>query len=392
MDRLIIMDTDSWRCWIGLLVTPAYLCLTGVALSSTLIPFLRELALHGKTRVQHAVRKQDAGGRSKRKNTSSNASSLITRVWQYHDNFLRGDIWLVHKRCFLHFYIAGLVSLALFLFRNPTRTTAASSNDTDGYPILRRSYHPWDVVLLLSIHLLRRCYECLRIHQYSPNGKMHMAGYICGMFHYIFLPCILFGVDCNGAGMNVGPSGGPHVMGQSSAYHYGRLLSWGLCLWGQFEQYTHHCLLASLREAPTDNSKNDEPKAANNRHKIPLGRWFHYVSCPHYLAEILVYVAFASMFIIQENGSNGNGDMSSCRIEEGTSADTCLLDAFPTIIRQYRFFLSSLLTMRQSRHYVLVLWVAGNLTVTALRSHQWYLQTFPSYHALHRKAIFPSIL
>ena len=353
----------SLRCSIGLLVTPAFLCLTGVALLSTLIPFLQELALHGKTRPDT---KPPENGPDANQNNSSRSSTETSCAADYYRHFfLRGDVLLINKRYFLHFYVAGSLSLAAFLLGTPTDP----------------EFIPWDLVLLVAIHLLRRCYECRMVHRYSQNSKMHIAGYICGVFHYLFLPFMMLGVVCNGAGANELVDNTNDLESPGLYHMHYRLCCGILCIWGQLEQCYHHYLLASLRKTTGKEESNQ-----TTRHKIPSGRWFQYVSCPHYLAEIIIYVAFAALMMIQQ-GSSETGDMSSCG---GGTVETSSLDAFPAIF-QHRNLLDVLLTLRRSRHYVLLLWVAGNLTVTATRSHRWYLESFPTYHALNRKAIFPLI-
>jgi hypothetical protein len=70
------------------------------------------------------------------------------------------------------------------------------------------------------------------------------------------------------------------------------------------------------------------------------------------LAEILIYLAFAILLEMQKEHSAHN-----------------------------RF-----------RHFVLLGWVAINLTVSALSNHQWYTEHIPNHTQLGRKAIVPLLL
>lgn len=343
-------------CNIGIIVAPAYLALTAVALLSTLLPFLKELASHGKTRkgADGAAAVQDGQQRHSNglnRNSTQDSQSMVYFWSRWWNTFLHGEAFLVNKRYFIHFYLAGLVSLAFFVLSN----TQQCSRSEGG--------------LLVGIHLMRRCYECLRVHRYSERSKMHLAGYVCGLFHYIFLPFMLFDVAC---GTNSNDSNVSVDCSIPTKKHY--LFCLILCLWGQFEQFQHHLLLSSLRPSKT----MTEPE-----HKIPRGRLFQYVSCPHYLAEITIYVSFAWMF---HEFSSQSDEMSSCRVER-----LCTIDLLPVLLKQ-QYPTSFLLILRGWRHVILLFWVGSNLTVTAVRSHRWYLETFPTYHTLKRKAIFPWIL
>jgi 3-oxo-5-alpha-steroid 4-dehydrogenase 3 len=87
-------------------------------------------------------------------------------------------------------------------------------------------------------------------------------------------------------------------------------------------------------------------KTTEQDYKVPSKGWFHFVSCPHYLAEILIYLSFAPVLYSSKNyGSH--------------------------------------------KAAALVLWVATNLTVSAIKSHDWYLLQYPEYALLRRKAIVP---
>lgn len=78
-------------------------------------------------------------------------------------------------------------------------------------------------------------------------------------------------------------------------------------------------------------------------YSIPRGALFRRVSMPHYLAEIVMYAAVAGA-------------------ARGRASQLLVLS-----------------------------WVAANLSVTAARSHAWYLGRFPAYAALGRARLVPFV-
>jgi 3-oxo-5-alpha-steroid 4-dehydrogenase 3 len=81
------------------------------------------------------------------------------------------------------------------------------------------------------------------------------------------------------------------------------------------------------------------------RYGLPTGDWFEYVSSPHYLAEILIYVAFVMI--------------TGGRV-------VCL--------------------------WLILAFVVANLTRSALQTHRWYQGLFPAALPKHRRALFPCLL
>lgn len=80
------------------------------------------------------------------------------------------------------------------------------------------------------------------------------------------------------------------------------------------------------------------------KHNVPHGDWFHYVSCPHYLAEILIYLSFAIIL--------------------GTKHTTA---------------------------WIIFGWVLVNQVIAGLMSHWWYRKTFRTYPS-KRKAVIPFLI
>uniref|UniRef100_A0A6J0TPY4 Polyprenal reductase n=1 Tax=Pogona vitticeps TaxID=103695 RepID=A0A6J0TPY4_9SAUR len=71
-----------------------------------------------------------------------------------------------------------------------------------------------------------------------------------------------------------------------SWYHILGLL---MFIWASVHQHRCHVILANLR-------KTKSGKVVNMDHRIPFGDWFEMVSCPHYFAELLIYISMAVTF------------------------------------------------------------------------------------------------
>jgi 3-oxo-5-alpha-steroid 4-dehydrogenase 3 len=313
------------------LITPIYVLLTLVALSSLAVPFLQDLASHGKTRDTVSAStsiQQQRGHRS----SAAFFPSLVRRV-------SHGEEFLVQKKFFLHFYVCGLLSFAVFYLGASFAAPTMDRNPT---------------LVLLGIHLSRRLYECLHVHRWTPQSKMHLAGYLLGILHYMLLPLVF---------VSVPSSHRKEVTVSSLHFRDSESSQWIIaaaslfCLWAQYQQYRHHCLLARLRSPPNMNDTNNN-NSSNAKtvctYSLPVGGWFRFVTCPHYLAEILIYFAFAILLEMQR------GDYYHST---------------------HRF-----------RHFFLLGWVTTNLTVSALCNHDWYTKHFPNHTQLGRKAIVPLLL
>lgn len=322
---------------VDIAAAPIYLVLTITILASSVSPFLRDLASHGKTRDNTAVDR----------NYHWSFGCLV-------DNLLHREVFLVRKRCFLHFYLVGILSMICLLFE---------ARKTDVFDAVPSRSHQVVAIVLLLVHLVRRSYECLFVHAWNRNSMMHIGGYCLGILHYIllafvFVPPIKAGSATNHQVEDVS-------IGHPSYQIVRIFIGVTLCLLGQYEQHCHHCLLASLRGT---NAKNNGIK----EYCIPTGRWFQFVSCPHYLAEICIYIGFAILLNPLYSGSSFH-----------------TADASTESLSNREQAFRHVLLLRQYRHLILLIWVTCNLTFSALRNHVWYKDHFPPYRALQRKAIIP---
>jgi 3-oxo-5-alpha-steroid 4-dehydrogenase 3 / polyprenol reductase len=357
----LLAIVEWWLNCLGLFVVPVYLILSAIAPFALAEPatrsrssrcrchnpvlFFGRLASHGKT--LHGVANDISTSTSNDKTSSSSAirsaskrtgASFVQSGWKMVcDELFRTDGWFyVPKRYFSHFYLLGMVQLLLCAYVRTKGHLSSSSS------------HVVRVWFLLGSHLARRYGECLCVHKWTPQSRMHVAGYLLGIIHYLLLPLALCPDE----------SADPLTTSyekdaRSGSRLVGRLACAVLCLYAQYQQHRHHGILAGLRIAPASSN------SSSATYSIPTGGWFRFVSSPHYLAEIVIY---ASLVVL-----------ATLLADEG---------------------LSPVLSRRQYlRGCALLLWVIDNLTVSAIATHRWYLRRFPDVYAkLNRKAIVPYLL
>ncbi|XP_029285611.1 polyprenal reductase [Cottoperca gobio] len=255
---------------------------------------------------------------------------------------LKRDDWLrafdVPKRWFWHFYAISvgwngiLLGFYLnFIFRHQSYpswltgildiVTGVPSTDSQ-VPQLSSLL----VQLLLFVHSLRRLLECLFVSVFS-DGAIHLVQYVFGVCYYIVLGLTVLCSDRFGKGTGT-------LLSQLDWFHVaGNVLFIGASV----VQHQSMVLLARLR---TGKSGTVETLA----HRVPEGGWFELVSCPHYFAELLIYVSLSLVF----------GGLS--------------------------------LTW-----WLVVLYVLFNQALAAQLCHELYMSKYESYPR-HRKAFIPFVL
>ncbi|KAB5539680.1 hypothetical protein PHYPO_G00091790 [Pangasianodon hypophthalmus] len=242
----------------------------------------------------------------------------------------------VPKRWFWHFYavsvlwnglLLGLSLCTVFLQKQLPDFLTQLLGFLTGQPKAAWSEFKLTVLVLqalLWIHSLRRLLECLCVSVFS-NGLINIVQYAFGLSYYILLGLTVLSVNASL------PTEG--TISQFIWHAAGVLLF----LWASLLQHRSLSLLANLR---TSSSGRVETLA----HRIPRGGWFELVSCPHYLAELLIYTA-----------------LSVC----------CGCVSFTW--------------------WLVVLYVLCNQLLAAHLCHEYYRSTFKTYPS-ERKAILPSLL
>ncbi|XP_037627204.1 polyprenol reductase [Sebastes umbrosus] len=134
------------------------------------------------------------------------------------------------------------------------------------------------VLLLLCVHSLRRLLECLFVSVFS-DGALHLVQYVFGVCYYIVLGLTVLCSDRleKGTGTLLSQLDWFHVAGSA------------LFIGASLMQHQSMVLLARLRTGKTG-------AVETLAHRAPEGGWFELVSCPHYFAELLIYVSLSLVF------------------------------------------------------------------------------------------------
>ena len=162
----------------------------------------------------------------------------------------------VPKRYFTHFYFIGILTSIFILLTN-----------IDGHFCLLP-------ILLFSFHALRRLLECVSITIFGTS-RMNIGGYLVGISHYVLAPFSCTFINCGGS------------------FQTRLLFPIVLFLVANQEQFKiHYTLFRIKRDSKSRDSKSRIVGDKQNHYQIPRGGWFKYVCCPHYSAEILIYLSF----------------------------------------------------------------------------------------------------
>lgn len=182
----------------------------------------------------------------------------------------------------------------------------------------------------MQLQVARRLYECTRLSVYASSGRMSLLHYLCGFFFYFGVGLSLL-AEAPGFSAHA-PSAPPRLL--CTWWHVAGVVLFALSSWLQFRS---HVILARLR-------KDALGRVVTYGHSVPRGLGFELVSCPHYLAEIGVYVAVGLVL-------------------EGRSVTWWMVVSF----------------------------VAANQVLVAIFNHRWYKNHFPDYPRA-RRAVIPFLL
>ncbi|XP_033891901.1 polyprenol reductase isoform X1 [Acipenser ruthenus] len=248
----------------------------------------------------------------------------------------------VPKRWFIHFYTVSVIwngLLMVFLLQAvllgqhfPEWLTGLMRTFSGGYMQLRNGdqLSVLLVQMLLWLHSFRRLLECMFISVFS-DGVIHVVQYFFGLSYYILLGltvlCTSFPIEYKGFSIEE----------LFSQIQWNHLVGIMIFIWASIHQHMCHVILANLR-------KGDSGKVVNLGHSIPRGDWFELVSCPHYFAELLIYISFSVTF-------------SGCKLT----------------------------------WWLVVLYVLFNQALAAFLCHEFYFKKFKSYPK-KRKAFIPFVL
>ncbi|XP_023944619.2 polyprenol reductase [Bicyclus anynana] len=184
---------------------------------------------------------------------------------------------------------------------------------------------------LLTIQCTRRCYETYCLQVFAQSSKMNLSHYVAGLVHYFAVVVAAIGQ----APLFCGNQNRERILWNDSKTLTLSVPITIIFLLAWYEQYKSNVIFANLRK------DKKSGKVVTERHSVPHGRLFNYVSSPHRLYEVVMYVV--------------------------------LLILIPT-----RTF------------FCIFLWVICNQVQTAIHAHEWYKKTFKDYPS-NRTAFIPNI-
>ena len=336
--------------------TVIFLSLSTFAAAVPFIPILQILSRHGKRNPLAAAQKSH-------KNTASASNATILSV---------------PKSLFVHMYAVGIVIGAIcFSMAVVFAEKKMTGLKTNKYI----SSVSFQGTLMFEVHCMRRLLECLYITAYG-SSSIDVSAYLAGIFHYIFTPsCILCSL--------LHRDSQDFKNRNAALWIFPRLFSLLLYTIGSASQFRCHRILFNMKRSskdlikvdsinaestgdvryfPLDNPEmssgsvcksrsgtvnnvpapSDSPiahHAIKSVYSFPVGFGFDSVACPHYTAEIIIYISF------------------------------CMLSpfSFPLLC--------------------LLLWVVTNLSVVADSQFLWYHKNFPKELSLKKewKRLIPGV-
>lgn len=210
-------------------------------------------------------------------------------------------------------------------------------------------------MILVMGQVCRRLSECTLLSVYS-NARMNVVHYIFGYLFYFgvglsvvaeapgftgrgktYEASLCLTDQLNNTGINstiIGPS---EVVFKGNFFAWNYVLGVIIFIGASVLQFQSHYILANLR-------KDNTGKIVTLEHSIPRGGMFNILSCPHYFAEILIYLSLSLIF----GGQSSTWWMVCC-------------------------------------------FVTTNQIIVGLFNHHWYHQKFKDYPS-SRKAVLPYVL
>lgn len=264
------------------------------------------------------------------------------------------QLFLIPKKCFTHFYVTALFlaflpSLIVVLVYYIPKTRS-NSILVEHIEVLRNLLEIYRVqfqvhsslssitalvftLILMIIQASRRLYECLCISVYSSQSKINVLHYFFGHLFYIIAALSTVA---------------PILLSQThSKYSLSSLLddlitkqrALGFILFIYCSHHQQKCnkLLANLR-------KDKAGQVITEQHYVPAGGLFDFVSCPHFLIEVILY------FLI-------------------------------IFVQDFQFLYWNLI----------FLLVVTTQTINAVIEHNWYKRKYKDFPK-ERKAIYPKLL
>jgi 3-oxo-5-alpha-steroid 4-dehydrogenase 3 len=185
-------------------------------------------------------------------------------------NVLASRILTVPKSYFRHMYVVGILSGLYFAMNAISRPTRL------------HILHQQQTYVVFAFYLFqvgRRSYETFYLTIYGES-RMHMAAYLLGLVYYILVPMSL-SQQASSATSEAVP-----VM-------FARLLlAFAVFVVSSFAQYETHAQLFKNKLRMMNKRNELDGDSEKMQYPLPRGLMFDWVLCPHYTAEIGVYLSF----------------------------------------------------------------------------------------------------
>ena len=329
-----------------------------LALSSLLValfPCLNFVAHHGKLSNVPAVGFHGRGAQIVREREGSAAVEEKRRPWMWVSQVT------VPKKWFAHLYITGLAFGILALFY-PTLTSASTTTTT----YTSCSFLSALRLTLFLLHCTRRLCESLFLSDFGES-RMHISGYLVGILHYVLAPVTLY---CSGN--SSGSDTSKTEWSFAVAVAVGMVVV--LFIVSNYLQFSCHRTLSHGKGKGIGTDKEEKientitlvtslkSNPRNKQYSFPTGGLFEYVCCPHYFAEICIYVCFVALVWLQPERA------VLCAVHDQTCSST------------------STSTYTSFGVLCMLGWVTCNLCVVANENLLWYKQQFPNEVAVRAKS------
>ena len=325
-----------------------------VAVISHFVPLLATASAYGKLTTLHRSKSQTASHPTLSSlSSSSSSSSALSSI---SDLVLSRRLYLSNGRCFTVYYsLATLLNAALlhsvygwyitahidglllailscnrWLIWQFAPSLAFSSLDSHWPPHIAPPARLLIVHVVYQLHFMRRLWECWCVHRFSATSQQHVLVLIFGVMFYVALILSPVIDQLQHTDSRVTQPASEHVVSSVMAV----MLYVGGSVW----QRRCHRILAELR--PTAASRSATSTAT---YSIPRGSGFSYLLCPHYTAELMIYLSFATM-------------------------RSCLLQ------------------------WLALFWTTVNLSITAQKTRHWYANKWPHGDWTSRWTLVPFVM
>ena len=323
-----------------------WLLTIGIAVVSHFVPLLAAASAYGKLTTPQRANENVSFRSSTASPLHSSVSALI----------LSPRLYLSNGRCFTFYYSLATLLNALLL-RSAYAWYATGQWDWLLHALVLSNrwlvwhlapslaFSPLDshwpphtsapVALLqlhaaYQLHFMRRLWECWRVHRFSAQSRQHVLVTLFGALFYVAL--ILSPTLDQLQRTHTQGAKATSVLAASGA------LAAVLFVAGSVWQHRCHVTLADLRAAASPHSAG-----AAATYSVPRGGGFSFLLCPHYTAELLIYLSFAVL-------------------------RPCLLQ------------------------WLALVWTAVNLTATASKTRRWYASKWPHGEWTRRWNIVPFLV